>query len=184
MYCGGGLGGFIACRDEENYIGEHPSHLISITDTEREGEYAFGECRFDRTSYVARDKAKDWVGTGTALWTIAAAVYMALMGPSGMKDIGEAIIQKSHYAARLLSEIKGINISFSDFFKEFVVNFDGTNKTVHEINKALLKHRIFGGKDITKEFPELGKSALYCVTEIHTKEDIEMLANALREVVK
>jgi len=105
------------------------------------------------------------------------------MGPNGVKEIGEVIIQKSHYAAILLSEVKGVKIPFSSFFKEFVVNFDETNKTVYKINKALLKHKIFGGKDISKEFPELGKSALYCVTEIHTKEDIEKLANALGEEV-
>jgi glycine dehydrogenase subunit 1 len=132
-----------------------------------------------------RDNAKDWVGTASALWTITAAVYMALMGPQGMKDIGEVIIQKSHYAAKLLSEIDGTKILFGpNFFKEFVVNFDGTGKTVHKINNALLKHRIFGGKDITKEFTELGNSALYCITEVHTKEDVEKLASALEEVVK
>jgi len=65
-----------------------------------------------------------------------------------------------------------------------VVNFDGTGKTVAEINKALLKHKIFGGKDLTKEFPELGNSALYCVTEVHTKDDVDRLANALKEAVK
>jgi len=184
MHCGGGLCGFIASRDEEKYVGEYPSLLISITDTQREGEYAFGQCRYDRTSYVGRDKAKDWVGTSTALWSIVAAVYMALMGPSGMKEIGEAIIQKSHYVAKLLSEVQGIKILFSNFFKEFIVNFDGTGKTVYEINRDLLKHGIFGGKDITREFPELGSSALYCVTEIHTIEDLKKLANALAEVVK
>jgi len=184
MHCGGGLCGFIASRDEEKYVGEYPSLLISITDTQREDEYAFGQCRYDRTSYVGRDKAKDWVGTSTALWSIVAAVYMALLGPNGMKDIGEAIIQKSHYAAKLLSEVQGIKIPFSNFFKEFLVNFDGTRKTVYEINRDLLKYGIFGGKDITKEFPELGNSALYCVTEIHTKEDLKKLANALAEVVK
>ncbi|NIR86660.1 aminomethyl-transferring glycine dehydrogenase subunit GcvPA [Candidatus Bathyarchaeota archaeon] len=184
MYCGGGLCGFIGSRDEEKYVGEFPSLLISITSTEREGEYAFGHCRYDRTSYVARDKAKDWVGTATALWGIVAAVYMALMGPEGMKDVGVAIVQKSHYAAKLLSEIDGVKIPFSSFFKEFVVNFDDADKTVAEINKALLKHGIFGGKDITREFPELGHSALYCVTEIHTKEDLRKLADVLGEVVK
>jgi glycine dehydrogenase subunit 1 len=184
MHCGGGLGGFIASRDEEKYVGEYPLRLISVTDTSREGEYGFGQCRFDRTSYVGRDQAKDWVGTATALWAIVAAVYMSLMGPEGMKDVGEAILQKSHYAAKRLSEIDGVEIPFSGFFKEFPVNFNGTGKTVSEINGSLLKHRIFGGKDLTLELPELGHSALYCVTEVHSKEDIERLSLALKEAVR
>jgi len=183
MNCGGGLAGFIASRDDPRYVGEYPTHLISITGTEREGEYGFGHCRYDRTSYVAREKAKDWVGTETALWTIVAANYMALMGPKGMREVGEAIIQKSHYAAKLLSRVRGLRIPFSSFFKEFVVNFDKSGKNVQGINKALLKKGIFGGKDISREFPELGKSALYSVTEVHTKEDLEKLAEILRRVV-
>ena len=47
-----------------------------------------------------------------------------------------------------------------------MVNFDGTGKTVARINKALRRRGIFGGKDLSREFPELGQSALYCVTEV------------------
>ncbi|MEM2111136.1 MAG: aminomethyl-transferring glycine dehydrogenase subunit GcvPA [Candidatus Bathyarchaeia archaeon] len=184
MYCGGSLSGFIATRDDEKYVGEYPPLLISITDTAIEGEYGFGYCTFERTSYAVREKAKDWTGTTSALWNIVAGVYMALMGPQGMKEIGETIIEKSHYAAKILSEIEGVKVLFPDFFKEFVVNFDATDKTVFEINKALLDHKIFGGKDITKEFPELRNSSLYCVTEMHSKEDLDRLANVMKEVVK
>ena len=70
------------------------------------------------------------------------------------------------------------------FFKEFVVDFNGTGKTVADINKALLEKGIFGGKDLSAEFANLGQSALYCVTEIHTKEDIDTLAAALKEVLQ
>jgi glycine dehydrogenase subunit 1 len=185
MNFGGGAIGFIASRDEEEYVAENPSLLISITDTIVEGEYGFGSCTFERTSFMARDKAKDWVGTGTALWAITAAVYMALMGPEGFREIGQTIIQGSHYAIKLLSEIPGIKILFpANVFKEFVVNFDGTRKTVSEVNKALLEHHIFGGKDISGEFPELGNSALYCVTEVHRQADIYKLAKTLREVLQ
>jgi glycine dehydrogenase subunit 1 len=85
-----------------------------------------------------------------------------------------------------ISKIKGVKcpVFQSTHFKEFVVNFDDTGKTVAEINKALLKHKIFGGKDLTKEFLELGSSALYCVTEVHTKDDIDRLVNALKEAVE
>jgi glycine dehydrogenase subunit 1 len=144
-----------------------------------------------RTSYVIRDEeghirseAKDFTGTTSNLWCIGTAVYLALMGPHGFEEIGKTIIQRSQYARRLLSEIKGIKVLLSpNTFKEFVVNFDDTGKKVRTINRALLKHHIFGGKDISKEFPELGNSALYCVTEIHSQENIEKLARALQEVL-
>jgi len=183
MFAGGGLGGFIASRDEERYVGEYPLRLISVTENER-GEYGFGQCTFDRTSYIGRDKAKDWIGTSTALWAIGAGVYMALMGPRGMREVGEAILRKSHYAARLVSELDGVNVPFGGFFKEFLVNIDATGKEVATVNEALLEQGIFGGKDVSAEFPELGQSALYCVTEMHTKEELDRLAMTLEEVLK
>ena len=69
-------------------------------------------------------------------------------------------------------------------FKEFVLNFDETGKSVKEINNGLLDRNIFGGKDLSSEFPKLGESALYCVTEVHSKEDIEFLAAQLTEVLR
>ena len=192
MNCGGGEFGFIATRDEEEYVLEYPALLVSMTDTVKEGEYGFGWCGFDaRTAYgirnekgQVRSEAKDFIGTTSNLWAMGACVYMALMGPNGFKEIGELIIQRSHYAIKLLSQIKGVKVIFSPhIFKEFVVNFDETGKSVKDINKALLKYNIFGGKDISPEFPELGSSALYCVTEIHSQDDIKKLASALEEVL-
>ena len=64
------------------------------------------------------------------------------------------------------------------------MRFDGTRKTVAEINRALLGHGIFGGKDLSADLPWLGQSALYCVTEVHTSDDVERLATALAEVTR
>ncbi len=183
LNCGGGLSGFIATKDEEKYVGEYPQLLISITETVDKKEYGFGYCNYERTSYGLRDKAKDYTGTASALWNIVAGVYLALMGPKGMKEIGNLILKKSHYAANCLSRIEGLKIVFPTFFKEFVVNFEKSRKKVSQINKALLDHKIFGGKNISEEFPELGESALYCVTEIHAQEDIERLEECLKEVL-
>jgi glycine dehydrogenase subunit 1 len=184
MNCGGGQSGFIAFRDEEAYVAECPLAIYSIMETAREGQYAFAEVRAERTSYGLRDKGKDWVGTASGLWTIAAAVYLSLMGPHGMGEIGRTILRNAGYAKKLLAGIEGVRIPLaSSTFKEFIVNFDATGKTVAEINRALLDHRIFGGKDLSGEFPEYGNSALYCVTEVHGREDLERLAAALQEVL-
>ena len=186
MQFGGGHAGFIATRDEEKYVAEYPSRLFGIAPTSVEGEYGFGDVFYGRTSFALREKGKEFVGTATALWGITAGVYLALMGPQGMQEIGEGVMQRSHYAMLRLSKINGVEapVFQSTHFKEFVVNFEDTGKTVAEINKALLRHKIFGGKDLTKEFPELENSALYCVTEVHTKDDIDRLASTLKEVVE
>lgn len=185
MNAGGGLAGFIASRDEEEFVAEYPTQLWGITETTKEGEYGFGDVSFERTSYASRENAKDFLGTQTALWGITAGVYLALMGPKGMQELGEGIMQRVAYAQKKLNEIPGVKTPLfnSAHFKEFIVNFDDTGKTVAEINRKLLDFEIFGGKDLSKEFPELGNSALYCITEIHMKSDIDRLVDALKKIL-
>ncbi len=187
MNYGGGVLGILACRDEERLVSEMPSLLLTIAKGQGEGEYGFTWYTLpERVHYFEREKGKSFTGSSAVLWGITAAVYMALMGPQGMRELGEAIMLKSHYAMKRLSEIGGLKVPVFDatHFEEFTVDFNGTGKTVPEINKALLRRGIQGGKDITKEFPELGKSALYCVTEVHTQADIDRLSDALQEVVR
>ncbi len=186
MQYGGGLAGFIATRDEERFVMEYPSRLFGITTTAVEGEHGFGDVTYDRTSFHDRIEGKEFIGTAAALWGITAGVYLALVGPQGIQELGKLIMQKSQYAMKKLSEIEGVSIPFyaSSHFKEFVVDFSTSSKTVKEVNKALLEEGIFGGKDISKEFPELGNCAVYCITEIHTKEDIDRLVHAVDECLK
>ena len=183
MNYGGGQSGFIATRDEERYVMEYPSRLFGICPTSEPGEYAFGDVAYDRTSFGHhRHEAKEYVGTQTALWGITAGVYLSLMGPKGMREVGETILQKAAYARSILDEIPGVKTRFPGF-KEFVADFSGTGKSVAEINTALLERGIFGGIDLSGSFPKLGQSALYCVTEVRTKTEIDLLASSLRDVI-
>lgn len=184
MSCGTGLSGFMAFRDEERFIAECPFAIYTILETEVQGQHAFGELLNGRTSYGQREKAPDWVGTQTGLWAVCAGVYLASMGPQGMREVGDTIIRRAHYAARALARIPGISLPMDGaFFKEFPVCFDGTGRTVADVNRALLGHGVFGGRDLSGDFPGLGQSALYCVTEVHTRADIDSLTAALREVL-
>ena len=106
-------------------------------------------------------------------------------GPQGFAELGSSLLQRSHYAASRLASVPGVSVRFGDgFFKEVVVDFTETGRAVAEINAALRERRIFGGLDLSRLFPELGQSALYCITELHTQEDIDRLATALGEVTQ
>lgn len=186
MNFGGGYAGFIATRDEEKFVMEYPSRLFGIAPTTVPGEYGFGDVAYERTSFAVREEGKEWVGTAAALWGITAGVYLALMGPQGMQEIGEGIMARARYAMKGISQISGVQIPFSQshHFKEFAANFDATGKTVREINQGLLERGIFGGVDLYDQFPQLGQSALYCITEAHTQQDIDTLVDGLREVIE
>ena len=158
MQYGGGHGGFIASRDEEAYVMEYPSRLFGLAPTRVPGEYGFGDVAYERTSFAVREEGKEWVGTAAALWGITAGVYLALMGPQGLAELGEGIMARARYAMLRLDRVAGVRAPLfrSPHFQEFVVNFDGTGKSVAAINKALLAEGILGGQDLSPEFPELG----------------------------
>jgi glycine dehydrogenase subunit 1 len=185
MQFGGGLSGFIASADGERFIGEYPGFLIGISPTGVTGELGFGFVDYQRTSFMRRDLGKDFGGTTTNLWAIAAAVYMSLLGPTGMQEVGEVIHKRAVYAAQRIGSIPGVRCPMIDgaFFKEFVAGWSGTGLTAAEINRGLAARGYLGGIDLSLECPQLGQSTLFCVTEVHQQRDIDGLVAALREVV-
>lgn len=181
MNAGGGLGGFIASRDEERYAAEYPTLLNSITETV-EGTPGFGLMRFHQSSYGSREEGKDWTGNSTYLWAIGAGVYMALLGPEGFREIGKLIMARAHAAADRLSQVPGLRVAASEgFFKEFTVTFERT--TVAEIDGALRSQGILGGLSLTAAFPDLGETSLYAFTEMHDPAAIERLGAALEDLL-
>ena len=186
MNQGGALAGFIATRDEPRFVREFPSRLFGLTTTTVPGEWGFGDVLYDdRTSFGAREKGKEYVGTAAALWGITAGVYLALMGPTGMRQVGRTILQKAQYAARRIAALPGVKLPFASTacFKEFVVDFRGTGRSVGQINEELLEHNIFGGIDLGGALPGFAGRALYCVTEMHTQDEIDALVDALRSII-
>ena len=186
MYAGGGNAGFIASRDDPRIVAEYPTMLFSIAPGREPGGFGFAWSTMERTSYDTRHEATDYYGTTQWLWGIGAAVYLALMGPQGMAELGRGIMQRARYAAERIAALPGLSVPHLErpFFKEFVVDFSASGKTVAAVNAALLEAEIHGGKDLSGEFPALGQAALYCVTERHGKADIERLVAALAEALR
>jgi glycine dehydrogenase subunit 1 len=185
QHFGGGHAGFIASHDDPRVVAEFPSRLFGITPTAVEGEYGFGDIFYERTSFARREEGKEWVGTAAALWGITAGVYLALMGPAGMRELGETMMARTRYAMTRLAAIPGVRIPFagSHHVKEFVVDLSGTGRTVRDVSAAMLGRGIFAGADLSREHPWLGQSLLVAVTEVTTKDDIDRLADTLSEVV-
>lgn len=181
MSYGGPLLGIFACLEDMKLIRQMPGRIIGLTTTKDEKQVAFCMALTTREQHIRRERATSNICTTEALCAVAAAVYLALLGPQGLKELGECIMYKSHYAMKSLDAIEGVKapVFKSNHFKEFTVNFNEIGKTVRDVHKKLLDQGVHGGKDITNEFPELGQTALYCVTEIHSKEEIDRLIRTL-----
>lgn len=184
LYAGGAQGGFIASKDEMRYIVEFKDQVAGIIATKEPGEIGFAPVLFDRTHYALREKGKEFTGTQNCLWMAPAAVYLSLMGAAGMEEVARTITTHALYAAKKLASLPNVSLHFpTAFFKEFVLDFSATGKTVAEINKQLLDYNIFGGFDLSADYPELGQCSLVCVTEMNDKESIDRLVAALTEIV-
>jgi glycine dehydrogenase subunit 1 len=184
MNFGGPLLGVFACRDDMAMIRQMPGRIIGMTNTKDKSGKGFCMVLQTREQHIRRQKATSNVCTNQSLCAAASAIYLTLLGPNGLKELGEAIVLKSHYAMKRLSEIEGIKTPiFQSFhFQEFTINF--VNRRVSDIHERLLIHNVHGGKNVSKEFPEIGQTALYCVTEMHSKEDIDTLADSLEEILR
>ena len=183
---GGGHAGFIASADDPTVVMEYPSRLFGIAATSVPGEYGFGDVAFERTSFAVREEGKEWVGTAAALWGITAGVYLALMGPQGMRELGETMMARTRYAMTRLAAIPGVGLPFAatPHAKEFVLDLTGTGRTVPSVSAALRARGIFLGADLSLEQPGLGQAALVAVTEAITQDDIDRLVAELTEVLR
>jgi glycine dehydrogenase subunit 1 len=61
-------------------------------------------------------------------------------------------------------------------FHEFVLQ---TTEAPAQLNARLLEHKIIGGLDLSRWYPELGNATLWCATELNTREQIEAAASVV-----
>jgi len=175
MSFGGPHLGFLATRME--YIRRMPGRIVGET-TDNKGNRGFVLTLSTREQHIRREKATSNICSNEALCAIRTAIYLAAVGKEGLKQIAYLCLQKAHYAADKISEIKGFKLLYQPFFNEFVIKCP---KAPEEINKKLLENGIIGGLALGRFYPELKDSMLFCVTEMNTKEEIDKLVNLLKK---
>ncbi len=171
---GGPYLGLFTCR--EQYVRQMPGRIVGRT-TDLEGRTGYVLTLQTREQHIRRERATSNICTSQQLVGLAATVYLATVGKRGLRQIAEACYQKAHYAARLIDNLDGHSVDLSrPFFKEFVVRCP---RPPAKINRRLLERGIIGGLDVSEH---VQNGMLVCVTEMNTKEEIERLAEVLREV--
>ena len=176
---GGPYLGILACREE--FVRKMPGRVVGET-VDRHGKRCFVLTLQTREQHIRREKATSNICTNQGLLALRASIYLAAVGPTGLRKVAELSTRKAHYAAERLAEVSGLSIALpGPFFKEFVVR---SEKDPVAVLAEVGRQGYHGGIALGRWFPEMADSILVAVTEKRTKTEIDGLAEAFRVAIE
>ena len=166
---GGPYLGFMATT--KTMMRKLPGRIVGET-TDVDGKRAFVLTLQAREQHIRREKASSNICSNQALCAMTAAVYLAAVGPEGLKQVANLCYQKAHYLMQQLTAIPGITLRYQGpFFHEFVTDQADANR----ILLKLAQEGILGG------LPLSDGGILWCATEKNSKEDIDRMVGIIRK---
>ncbi|HEX3807702.1 MAG TPA: aminomethyl-transferring glycine dehydrogenase subunit GcvPA [Gaiellaceae bacterium] len=174
MSYGGPHYGFLAARSD--YIRRLPGRIVGET-VDAAGERGYVLTLQTREQHIRREKATSNITTNQTLLALAGLVHLSLLGPQGLRELGETCLALAQYAKDALTGA-GLELVFPEqaTFKEFAV------RTGRNGREALARARakgVYAGYPLGRDYPQLDDALLVAVTEKRTVEEIDRLAEAL-----
>ena len=148
-----------------------PGRIVGET-TDVDSKRAFVLTLQAREQHIRREKASSNICSNQALCAMTAAVYLAAVGPEGLKQVANLCYQKAHYLMQQLTAIPGITLRYQGpFFHEFVTDQADANRILLKLEQE----GILGG------LPLSDGGILWCTTEKNSKEDIDRMVGIIRK---
>jgi glycine dehydrogenase subunit 1 len=175
---GGPYFGFMACK--QTLVRQMPGRIIGRT-TDQEGKPGFVLTLQAREQHIRRSKATSNICTNQGLMVTAATIYMALVGPEGLRRIATQSHANTLALVEKLEGLAGIKRAFNGpVFHEAVISLPAPAEDVLD---RLKTERILGGLNLRDFYPELGNAVLVCATETKTSGDLENYAERLKKAI-
>jgi glycine dehydrogenase subunit 1 len=175
---GGPYFGFMACK--QALVRQMPGRIIGRT-TDQDGKTGFVLTLQAREQHIRRSKATSNICTNQGLMVTAATIYMALMGPEGLRRTAAQSHANTLSLLEKLQSLNGVRRVFQGpLFHEVVVSLPAS---VEEVLDKLKAQRILGGLNLQEYYPELGNAMLVCTTETKTSADLARYAEHLGQAL-
>ncbi|MFH1114841.1 MAG: aminomethyl-transferring glycine dehydrogenase subunit GcvPA [Pseudomonadota bacterium] len=169
---GPGLGIFTTLT---KYVRRMPGRIVGRA-RDADGKRGFVLTLATREQHIRREKATSNICTNNSLCALTAAMFLASLGGTGIRDLARLNYDKSEYLKSGLREA-GCTISFSGpTFNEFVVRFPKDDASMYD---KLSDRGIVPGLPLGRWFPELHGRYLFCVTETKSKADLDALVREI-----
>ncbi len=171
---GGPLLGLFACREELVRI--MPGRVVGKSQ-DANGELAYCLTLQTREQHIRRARATSNICTNEGLCALAACVYMAALGPDGLREVATAGARNAHHLRDLIADSDGVATPrFSgDFLNEFVVRVEGSPD---QLVRDLCAEGYLGGPALDRDYEALSDCLLLAATECRSREQIEGLVEA------
>lgn len=169
---GPGLGMFAS---KMQFVRSMPGRLVGLS-KDRDGKRGFVLTLATREQHIRREKATSNICTNGSLCALAAAMYMASLGGTGIRELAALNRDKAEYLKRELARA-GFRLPFSaPTFNEFVVEFPESRESLYD---RMLERKFIPGLPLVTYYPDLANHYLLCVTETKTRADLDALVREL-----
>jgi glycine dehydrogenase subunit 1 len=172
---GGPYLGIMACK--ERFVRRLPGRIAGQT-VDRRGRRCWVLTLQTREQHIRREKATSNICTNQGLFALRAAIYLAEMGPQGLRETAELCVRKAHYCQERLTASSRLSSAFAQpTFKEFVIR--DSKGRVSDLLAQASEAGYLAGISLGPWYPHLEDCFLVTVTEKRTKAEIDGLAEVL-----